>query len=129
MTRSKDLIEFYNSEGNRVCYLYEGEYFYLYDGTPVAWLYEGQLVYSYAGELLGWAHDGWILDKDGHRVFFRKDARGGPIKEARHHIHYRPITFGARRAQPSRPARAAKPARPAFSMSWSPKSNEEFFKG
>jgi hypothetical protein len=112
----------YNVQGRPVAYVFQGEYVYLYDGKPVAFFRDEHL-YGFNGRYLGWLQNGWIFDRRGQRVFFTREATGGPARPAR---HARPAR-GARQARPARSARQARPARPACSLAWSPSSDESFF--
>ena len=100
----------------------DGTSIYLYNGAPVAWLSDDS-IYAYSGKFLGWFTDGWVIDRHGHRVFFTKDSRGGPVRPVR---SVRPVR-GVRRVRPVRGVREVRPVRPVKSLSWSNLSSESFF--
>jgi hypothetical protein len=117
------VLTFYDQSGRAVAYLHDdGDSIYLYRGTPVAYLV-GDSVYGYSGAYLGWLRNGWIFDRSGGRVFFTKDASGGPIRPVR---KVRPIR-GVRGVRPVKGIRQVRPIRPVRSLSWSALSGEAFF--
>ena len=119
-------ITFYNQQGRAIAWVGDNQDYmsvFLYDGSPVAWI-SNESVYAYSGRHLGFIQDGWVRDHNGHAVFFTDDASGGPAKPAR---QARPAR-GSRGARPARGARQARPAKAARITSWSPLSDESFFR-
>lgn len=117
------MLTFYNRDGRAVAYLGDDDTsIYLYSGKPVAHLSRGG-VYAHSGRFLGWFRGGWIVDRQGHHVFFSQGASGGPVRPVR---QVRPVR-GVRGVRPVRGVRQVRPVGPVSSNAWSRRSDESFF--
>jgi len=117
------MIVFYDHLDIAQAYTENAVDIYSFNGEPLAYFYM-DAIYSYQGKQLGWFSDGWIRDLNGFCVFFTQGATGGPLKSLIH-----PIPFvGTKRLLPIKAPRQIMKIRPIKRLTWSPLSNQHFFK-
>ncbi|MFO7889179.1 MAG: hypothetical protein R6V04_02450 [bacterium] len=112
---------FYNKGRWPVVYSDDNINIFHFNGEPLAYI-DGNYVFSYDGDHLGYFVKGWILDKEGKKVFFTKNAKNClgvkeiyPVIEPKQEI-------------PKAKEPGEKPEIPKMKETWSEYSNIDFFK-
>ncbi|MBP1092876.1 4-fold beta flower protein [Bradyrhizobium diazoefficiens] len=108
------LAEFFDRNGNAVCYLHDDSHIFDWDGSPSGYI-RNNVIYRYSGQVVGFLHRGWIYDVNGGAIAFSPGASGGPLKPLR---KLKPLK-ALRKLKPLKGIRHATPVRPIFKLKWS----------